>query len=644
MSDIDLDRSVATNWREYKDEFRRMRDMVVWVWNELVSREGKTFMRRMIFWMCASCILTVVLPLMFGYITDLLDPKQTRVGYVLLMLAFYGLLMLARQAIRYHQGIMREYLLGANMRQLDARTTELFLDKSLGMHISENNHLNEANVKKGHERVLGLEGMLLFEGLEALLNIVLPFISLWVFTFTSGRWIVGVIIVLILASHLAWTLFLNRQVLRVCLPIDGMWRFLNRYRVERWQRVERVKTNAKEDMERKEIERLFDQAIEPDRKFWFWFIRQAAYRNTLAEALLFILIAYCVRAVWTGEMARGSLWFLVAWGSQFSTTLWHIGHIEHQFNFFTPSIMSMKEALTMPAGIVTVEQPRRVAADQPFQIRFESVGYHYEHRAEDKDPIPTLEDVTFGIQPGEKVALIGPSGAGKSTIMKLLLRYMDPTEGRILIDSVDLRQLDLTTWLTQIGYVAQQFEVFNGTIRYNLTYGLSEERKQTITDEDIWRIMRTLQIDFGDRLVDGLDTRIGYNGIKLSGGQNQRLMIGAAALKEPRFMIIDEATSSLDATTERLVQDGLEKVLDNCGALIVTHRLNTVRRICDRFVLIDRAPRGGGTVCASAHSFEELAEVSPAFRTLAMDQGIELQANGFRLCSPSMPRSSSGNP
>src|SRR5438067_1756307 len=88
--------------------------------------------------------------------------------------------------------------------------------------------------------------------------------------------------------------------------------------------------------------------------------------------LLFILIAYCVRAVWTGEMARGSLWFLVAWGSQFSTTLWHIGHIEHQFNFFTPSIMSMKEALTMPAGIVTVEQPRRVAADQPFEIRFES--------------------------------------------------------------------------------------------------------------------------------------------------------------------------------------------------------------------------------------------------------------------------------
>ena len=115
------------------------------------------------------------------------------------------------------------------------------------------------------------------------------------------------------------------------------------------------------------------------------------------------------------------------------------------------------------------------------------MGYHYEHQTRtDKDPIPTLENVSFTIEPGEKVALIGPSGAGKSTIMKLLLRYMDPTEGRILIDGVDLQHVDLRTWLTQIGYVAQQFEVFNGTIRYNLTYGLSEERKKTITDDDIW--------------------------------------------------------------------------------------------------------------------------------------------------------------
>ena len=624
MSDLELDRKVATNWQEYKAEFLRMGDMIAWVWNELVSREGRAFMLRMVGWMTLSCLLTVVLPLMFGQITNLLDPKKTQVRNLLVLLAIYGALLILRQLIRYKQSITREYLGGENMRQLDVRTTELFLEKSLGMHISESNHLNEANVKKGYDRVLGLEGMLLFEGIEALLNIALPFIALWIFTITSGRWAVGLIIMLILASHLAWTLFLNQRVLRVCLPIDKMWRFLNRYRVERWQRVERVKTNAKEETERREIERLFDQAIQPDRKFWFWFIRQATYRNTIADTLLFTLIAYCVRSVWVGDMALGSLWFLVSWGTQFSTTLWHIGHIEHQFNFYTPSIMGMKEALTMPKGIGMCEVPSEVMPAQPFRVEFESVGYHYEHQTADKDTIPTLENVSFAIEPGEKVALIGPSGAGKSTIMKLLLRYMDPTEGSIRIDGVDLQNIRLETWLTQIGYVAQQFEVFDGTIRYNLTYGLSEERKKAITDDDIWTVMRMLQIDFGDRLVDGLDTRIGFNGIKLSGGQNQRLMIGAAALKKPRFMIIDEATSSLDATTERLVQDGLATVLHNCGALIVTHRLNTVRRICDRFILLDRDEGCGGTIHAVADSFEALADISPAFRSLAMDQGIEL--------------------
>lgn len=623
MTDIDLDRKVAANWEEYKDEAREMRDMIVWVWKELVSQRGRKLVNRLVGFMSVSCLLTVALPWTFGQIIDVLAEGRESVIPVARLLAFYALMLLLRQVVRYYQSITREYLIGLNMRELDVKTTELFMEKSLGTHVSESNSLNEANVKKGYERVLALETMLLFEGVEAILNILLPFVALWIFAVWTGTWAVGAIIVLILGSHLAWTLFLNQRVLRVCLPIDKMWRFLNRYRVERWQRVERVKTNAMEREERKEVERLFDRAIEPDRKFWFWFIRQATYRNMIADLLLFILVVYCVREVWLGTMEAGSLWFLVAWGSQFSTTLWHIGHIEHQFNFFTPSIMSMKEALTMPVGLQETSNAVAVCRSQPFRVRFENVGYHYDRHA-GTGRIATLDDISFTIEPGEKVALIGPSGAGKTTIMKLLLRYMDPTEGRILVDGVDLRELDLDSWLSNVGYVAQQFEVFDGTIRYNLTYGMSGAERARITDDEIWSMMRTLEIDFGDRLTDGLDTRIGFNGIKLSGGQNQRLMIGAAALKKPKFMIIDEATSSLDATTERMVQVGLEKVLDRCGALIVTHRLNTVRRICDRFILLDRKDGLGGRIEAARDSFEALAGASDVFRSLARDQGIHL--------------------
>jgi ABC-type multidrug transport system fused ATPase/permease subunit len=625
MSDVELDRSVATSWKEYKQEARVMRDMIAWVWHQLISREGHGLARRMIGFMTVSCFLTVALPWMLGQVIDVLGGGSDAVNRVIALLTLYAVLLLIRQVVRYYQSMTREYLIGLNMGELDIRTTELFMEKSLGTHVSESNSLNEANVKKGYERVLALETMLLFEGVEAVLNIVLPFFALWIFAAWTGTWVVGLIIMLILSSHLGWTLFLNRRMLQECLPIDKMWRYLNRYRVERWQRVERVKTNAKENAEEREVARLFDQAIEPDRKFWFWFIRQATYRNLIADALLFLLVVYCVLRVWRGEMAVGSLWFLVAWSSQFSTTLWHIGHIEHQFNFFTPSIMSMKEALTMPVGLEVVEDPLPIGPSQSFRIEFENVGYHYERQVDPGSKVATLDTISFAIEPGEKVALIGPSGAGKTTIMKLLLRYMDPTEGRILIDGVDLRDVDLTSWLSHVGYVAQQFEVFNGTIRYNLTYGLSPEERARMKDEEIWEMMRLLEIDFGERLTDGLDTRIGFNGIKLSGGQNQRLMIGAAALKKPRFMIIDEATSSLDATTERLVQAGLEKVLDRCGALIVTHRLNTVRRICDRFILIDRIDGVGGRISAVADSFESLAQRSDVFRALAGDQGIDLR-------------------
>lgn len=627
MNDVELDRTTATNWEEYKEEARVMRDMIVWVWQQLISREGRDLVRKLVALMLVSCLLTVVLPWTLGQIIDVLGSGSDVFPPVIGLLVLYAVLLVLRQVVRYYQSLTREYLIGMNMRELDVRTTALFMEKSLGTHVSESNSLNEANVKKGYERVLALETMLLFEGVEAILNILLPFGALWIFALWTRTWVVAVIIMLILGSHIGWTLFLNRRMLQVCLPIDKMWRHLNRYRVERWQRVERVKTSAKELEEEAEVARLFDEAIVPDRKFWFWFIKQATRRNMVADILLFMLVAYCVYAVWASAMAVGSLWFLVAWSSQFSTTLWHIGHIEHQFNFFAPSVMSMKDALTMPVGLELAPRPVVVCRSQPFRVEFDRVGYHYDRHSSQNNRVATLDEISFRIEPGEKVALIGPSGAGKSTIMKLLLRYMDPTEGRILIDGVDLRELDLRSWLRNVGYVAQQFEVFNGTIRYNLTYGLSPDERSRISDEDIWSMMQTLEIDFGDRLTEGLDTRIGFNGIKLSGGQNQRLMIGAAALKKPRFMIIDEATSSLDATTERLVQTGLEKILDRCGALIVTHRLNTVRRICNRFILIDRVDGVGGRIAAVADSFESLASESGVFRELAGDQGIHLQGS-----------------
>jgi ATP-binding cassette, subfamily B, bacterial len=180
--------------------------------------------------------------------------------------------------------------------------------------------------------------------------------------------------------------------------------------------------------------------------------------------------------------------------------------------------------------------------------------------------------------------------------------------------------------------------VLDGTIRYNLIYGLTREEQELATDEELWSLMRLLKIDFGERLIDGLDTLVGRNGMKLSGGQAQRLMIGAAAMKKPRFMVIDEATSSLDSTTEKAVQYGLAKVLaGNVGALVVAHRLSTVRHLCNRFIVLREVSSlngGESQVEAIADSFEELYGTSPTFRRLADDQGVTVITENYHFSAP----------
>ena len=187
--------------------------------------------------------------------------------------------------------------------------------------------------------------------------------------------------------------------------------------------------------------------------------------------------------------------------------------------------------------------------------------------------------------------------------------------------------LGLTKAFLFIGYIPQKPQVFDGTIRYNLMYAVGEEEARNVTDEMIWELMRDLQIDFGKRLRKGIYTQVGHNGIELSGGQAQRLIIGAAAMKKPRIMLIDEATSSLDPTTEKKVQEGLSRLLQkDVSAVVIAHRLSTVRDLCSKFIVlksIDELQNGESQVEAIAGSFEELYEISPTFRMLWNDQEIK---------------------
>ena len=210
-------------------------------------------------------------------------------------------------------------------------------------------------------------------------------------------------------------------------------------------------------------------------------------------------------------------------------------------------------------------------------IEFDHVSFGY------RKDVPVLKDVSLQVRPGEQVALVGPSGAGKSTVVQLVHRFFDVDAGTIRVDGHDIREIALKTFLNHVALVPQETLLFGGTIRENIMYG-----KLDATDEELDRAARFANAyDFIENLDKGYDTVVGEKGVKLSGGERQRIAIARALLKDPKILILDEATSSLDNQSEMLIQDALDHLMRGRTTLIIAHRLSTVHN-ADRIIVLDK--------------------------------------------------------
>ncbi|MGN8648113.1 ABC transporter ATP-binding protein [Gracilibacillus sp. HCP3S3_G5_1] len=223
-----------------------------------------------------------------------------------------------------------------------------------------------------------------------------------------------------------------------------------------------------------------------------------------------------------------------------------------------------------------------------------------------------LQNVSFNANPGEMIAFAGPSGGGKSTIFALIERYYLPDSGEILVGDTPIHQLSLSSWRSQIGYVSQESAIMAGTIRENLTYGMPEAER--IQDEQLWEVAKMAYADgFIKEFNQGLDTEVGERGIKLSGGQRQRINIARAFLRNPKILMMDEATASLDSQSEGIVQAALTRLMEGRTAFVIAHRLSTIVN-ADKIIFIENGKvTGTGT-------HQELVDQHALYREFAEQQ------------------------
>lgn len=311
-------------------------------------------------------------------------------------------------------------------------------------------------------------------------------------------------------------------------------------------------------------------------------LQLAKYRAIFASFIIIILFGAIFFILWYGAtmvqndvMTTGQLVTFIAYTAIIGGSIGSLG------NFYTEIVTALggteriREILneTTEVNVPLMVNRPKVSG----HIRFNNVHFEYPSRPD----MPVLRGINMDIQPGEKIALVGQSGSGKSTIASLLMRLYPWQSGEITLDGKNIEKMDLSSYRSIFALVPQEVLLFGGTIRENILYG-----KPEATEEDLLNAARiSNSLEFIQSFPDGFQTIVGERGIKLSGGQRQRVAIARAVLRNPDILILDEATSSLDAESEKVVQEALDRLLEGRTAVIIAHRLATIRNVDCIYVL-----------------------------------------------------------
>ncbi len=368
-----------------------------------------------------------------------------------------------------------------------------------------------------------------------------------------------------------------------------------------------VKAFAQEDAE---IDRF-----EAENQKWFGLAAATARLTALNIPLLDLISNLAtVVIIWMGgylvirgSLTLGELVAFITYLAQLTSPIRRLGFLIPSIAMAGASAERVFEILDEEAQVEDTEDAKPLGKIRG-HLRFDNVSFSYAR------PHNVLRDVSFEIEPGQVLALLGPTGSGKSSIINMIPRFYDPTEGRILLDGHDIRTATLHSLRSQIGIVLQESTLFATTIRENIAFG-----RPDATEEEIVEAAQAAQAhEFIETFPDGYDTKVGERGATLSGGQRQRVAIARTLLTDPRILILDDATSSVDTETEHLIQLALANLMKGRTSVIIAQRLSTVR-LADQILMLEKGQ------IAAAGKHEELFDRSALYRKIYEEQLVKVE-------------------
>jgi len=344
-------------------------------------------------------------------------------------------------------------------------------------------------------------------------------------------------------------------------------------------------------------------------------LKGARWRGAFASFIIFALLGSIVGVIWYGVymvnqgagMTSGELIKFILYSVFVGSSIGGIADLYTQIQKSlgaTENLLNIFDETPEPVDLID-KNPLQIEGT----VRFNKVFFAYPSREE----MHVLKNVSFDIKKGEQIALVGPSGAGKSTITNLLLRFYKPEKGDIFIDNINANELGLNALRNSIAIVPQEVLLFGGSIKENIAYG-----KPGATEKEIIEAAtKANAIQFIKEFPEQFETTVGERGVQLSGGQRQRIAIARAILKDPKILILDEATSSLDSESEKLVQEALVTLMTNRTSIVIAHRLSTIRN-ADRILVIDKG---------------EIKETGTHDELVSLQDGIYRNLNHLQLSS-----------